>query len=270
MRPNRPVGKPFGELRPGLAAIGRLVDACEAGRFDGGAPAGRRVVLPQGGIADPGIAGREDQVDRAGDIVFMQNVAPRFAAVGGLENAALIVLRIGAAQGGHQHDVGIVRVHPERADVLGVLEADMLPRFPGVGGLVDAVAHVDRAAHHADVAGAEVNDIGIGQGDSHRADGRDRHGIGNGRPDHAAVDGFPKAAAGRAHVIDGGIAGDARHRGDAPGAERPDLAPAHGAVQAGIEGLGGQRYAGGYQKGAGESGRHLPIVLLFQALRQLQ
>ena len=253
MRPRRPVGKPVGDLRPGIAAVGGLVNARESRGFDGRARAGRACSAPQS-AAYPifGLPGAKARSTAPVVSSFAEHLAPRFAAIGGFENAALRVLGIRAAKRGDHYDIGVARIDPQVADVLGVFEADVLPGLAGVGGFVHAVAHVDGAAHHADVAGADVDDVGLRWRDRHGADGGDRaHPVEDGRPDDASVDGLPNAAAGRSHVVDRGIAGDARHGGDAARAKRSDLTPAHGLVELGGERLSAEAKGSSEQRKGG-------------------
>src|ERR1700734_3704569 len=65
-------------------------------------------------------------------------------------------------------------------------------------------------------------------------------------PDAARVSRLPHAAPRRAHVIDRGVARNSGYSGDAARAVRSDRTPAHGGINAGINGLrilllGGQR-----------------------------
>jgi hypothetical protein len=68
------------------------------------------------------------------------NLLPGFATIDGLEDAALIVGAELMSERGDIDDVGIVRMNANCADLLRVLQAHVLPRFPGVGGFVHAVA----------------------------------------------------------------------------------------------------------------------------------
>jgi hypothetical protein len=66
----------------------------------------------------------------------------------------------------------------------------------GVGGFVDAVA-VGGVAAEVALAGADVDDVGIGGSDRDRADGAELQlAVGHGNPVRAAVGGLEDAAAG--------------------------------------------------------------------------
>ena len=115
-------------------------------------------------------------------------------------------------------------------------EADVGPGGAGVGGFVDAVAG-------SLLAGADVDDFGIRGSDGDRADGGDVLLVEDREPDFTCVGGFPDAAAGSGHVVGGWVAGDAGDAGDASGAVRADEAPAHGGIEAGIDGAASDCWA---------------------------
>src|SRR5579871_5309848 len=104
------------------------------------------------------------------------------------------------AERGDINDVGILRMHANRADVQSVFETHILPGLARVGGFINAVA-VRRVAADVRLAHADVNDIWIGFRNS---DGAHRSGfelaIRNRLPGYAAIDGFPNSAAGGAEV----------------------------------------------------------------------
>ena len=72
---------------------------------------------------------------------------------------------------------------------------------------------LSRIAHASPVPAPD--EARIGGRDRERADRRDRHAVGDRRPVAAAVGGLPHATRRRAGVVDEGIAGHARDRGDA-------------------------------------------------------
>src|SRR5215467_5202939 len=86
------------------------------------------------------------------------------------------------------------------ADVAGVFEATMHPRFACVSGQVDAVAMGDVAANGR-LAHANVDHIGVGWRDGDPANGGAREGaVGDVLPEKTSVRGLPDAAAGGAEV----------------------------------------------------------------------
>src|SRR5271170_7047704 len=101
-----------------------------------------------------------------------------------------------------------------------VREANGVPRFSGVDGLVDAVA-ADNVSTDACFAGSDVDDVGIGLSHRDRADG------GRGafllveerRPVDASVGGLPDATGYRAKVIDVVLTYDARYSNHAASTE---------------------------------------------------
>src|SRR5665213_4027458 len=130
-----------------------------------------------------------------------------------------------------------MRVHPDVADVLSLIEPHVLPCFARVGRFIDAVAPVDRTADHAHVARPHVNDFGFRWGNRYCAHRRDAYAVKDRIPDDSAIDRLPDAPARSTHVIDSGIAGNAGDGRDAACAERSDLPPAHSLVKAGVRSL---------------------------------
>jgi hypothetical protein len=159
--------------------------------------------------------------------IRIEDFLPGLAAVRGLEHPALRILRIGAAQRRHHHHIRIPRIDPQVADMLRLIQANVLPRLTRVCGFVNAVAHIDGAADHAHVARTHVNHVRPGGRHRHRADGRYRDLIEDGSPHRPGVHGLPQTAPGRAHIIDRGIACNTRDRRHAARAEWPDLPPLH-------------------------------------------
>ena len=60
-----------------------------------------------------------DEVDDAGLVVEDTDALPGLAAVGGLEQAALLVRAVEPAEGADVDDVGILRVDDDLADLEG-------------------------------------------------------------------------------------------------------------------------------------------------------
>ena len=105
-----------------------------------------------------------DQVHGTGVLVDGEDVLPRDAAVGGLEDAALLVGAPQPAERGDVDDVGILRVDDDPADVLRLAQPHVLPGLAAVGRLVDAVAP-RRALAVVRFAGADPHDVRIGRVD---------------------------------------------------------------------------------------------------------
>src|SRR3989441_11976954 len=82
----------------------------------------------------------EADIDRAGLLVLVEDLAPGLAAVGGAEHAALGVGAEGMAEGRDENDIGILRVDDQRADLAGVPEAGVAPGPAAADRLVDAIA----------------------------------------------------------------------------------------------------------------------------------
>src|SRR6185436_18710065 len=95
--------------------------------------------LVRRGVEDVGVARVHHDLGDAGVLADEEHGVPRLAAVGGLVEPALAAGLPERALGGHVHHARIPRVDDDPADVLGALEAHVLPALAGVVGAVDAV-----------------------------------------------------------------------------------------------------------------------------------
>src|SRR5262249_21968385 len=149
------------------------------------------------------------QIDEAGILVDELHLRPGLAAVGGLVDAALLVRRPEVAQRRDVHDVGVLRVDDDAADVARLLETDVLPGLAAVGGLVHAVAPRDAVARVV-LAGADPHDVGVGRRHRDGTDAQGRLVVEDRLPAVAAVGGLPDAAGRGAEVDRLGVALPAR------------------------------------------------------------
>ena len=92
-----------------------------------------------------GVARIEHDIGDAGVVVDLQNLVPRLAAVGRLVESAIAALLPERPLRRDVDRVRIARVDQDFADVFAGLEADIPPRLPAVGALVNAVAVADAA-----------------------------------------------------------------------------------------------------------------------------
>src|SRR5579863_3774717 len=125
--------------------------------------------LPHGGIDRVGIGGINLDVGAARIFVLGNHFLPILSAVGGAIDAAFLAGAVRMTEDGGQNFVGIPRIHGERGNLLAVGEAEMSPRFAGVGGLVNAVAHGKIRTMQSLTAG-NVNDVGIRGSDCYSTD----------------------------------------------------------------------------------------------------
>lgn len=173
-----------GQLRPRLATVAGPV---ERGLTAAGGEVPRpALVRVHAGVDDVGVVRVDVEVGAAGEGVPEEDPVPRLPAIGGLEDAALLVGAPRRAQGADVHHVGVARVDAHPRDLLGVLQPDLLPGTAGVERLVDAVAHGRRIAR-VPLAGAEVEDVRVRRRDLQGADGRVVHLVEEHRPGDAAV-----------------------------------------------------------------------------------
>ncbi len=223
--------QPRRQRLPRRAAVGRLEDAAaRAVRRRVDAPR-RTPRVPERGVHDLRVLRVELQVDRADVLVLVEHLLPRGAAVAGAEDAAVGVRAVDVAERGDEHHVRVLGVHDHPPDVPRVVEADVRPRLPGVGGLVHPVA--ERVLRpHVGLARAHVDDVRLGRRHANRADRADGLRVEHRVPRAARVQRLPDAAADRSEVEDSGLARHARDGVHAPGPERPDQPPAEAGVQA--------------------------------------
>lgn len=128
-------------------------------------------------------------------------------------------------------------MNPNLANVARVIQADMLPTAPGIGGFVNAIAMRDINTNRG-FARAGVDDVRIRFRDRQRAD---RSGVevavGDIAPVLPGVVRLPDATRAGAEVEGADIAGVAGHSDDAPAAEGSDTAPASDVVEREVHGL---------------------------------
>ena len=159
------LGEAARHLLPRLPAVRRLVDARPGAAVDEGedvAPA-----LVGSGHQGVRVAGVHDDVGHARVLVDGQHGIPGLPAVRRLVEAAVAAGAPERALRGDVDDVRVLRVDEDLADVLGGLQADVLPALAAVLALVDAVAVAD-APLRVVLPRAHPHDV--------RVAGVDRHG----------------------------------------------------------------------------------------------
>ena len=188
------------DLLPRVAAVGGLPQTAAAAA---GVHAPRRALeLPHRREEDARIGRIDREVDRAGGVVEEEHLLPRLAAVGRAEDAALRVRSEGVAHRGDEHAVGVARVDDDVADLLRVVEAEMLPAVAAVGRAIHARA-VGQIFAQLRFAGADLDHVRIGRRDGDRADRGDVGlAVGDVAPGLSAVRRLPHAAVHRAEVED--------------------------------------------------------------------
>src|SRR6185503_463532 len=149
----------------------RLPRRAAVGRFEQSAAwAGEDTVLPWPLARLPhhrvdvnGVRRIEHDVDAAGVGILIENLLERASAVGGAEDAALLVRSVRMAQDRDEQTIGILRIDGDLRDLLAVAEAEARPRLARVGRLVDAVAGREVRTLQP-FAAADINDVGVGRG----------------------------------------------------------------------------------------------------------
>ena len=129
----------------------------------------------------------------------LQRMRPRLAAVGRLVDAAHLVLHPLLARGRHVHDVRIGRMDDDAAGRARIDQTHVLKRPGVVGRLVHADARI-RAAEDIRLTGAHPDDVRVGRGDGHSADGCRGLFVEHRLPRLAEIVGRPQATAATAGI----------------------------------------------------------------------
>src|SRR5437879_9814324 len=81
--------------------------------------------LPKRPKDNVGIVRVKDNIDSARVFVFRQNFRPCLAPIACAKNSALLIRAEGVAQCRHQHNVWILRMNDERADLPAIFQSDI-------------------------------------------------------------------------------------------------------------------------------------------------
>ena len=244
--------KPRRDLAPRGAAVVGLEEPARrelprAAHFPGGLSRG-----PEHGEDHVGIVRGQGQVHASRVLVAVEDLLEGPAAVLRPEDAPLGVRAVGMAEGGDEDPVGVLGVHDDHGNLLGVAQAQVLPGLAAVRGAVDAVAGGEVGPLQA-FAAAHVDHLRIRR---RHGDGPDRTGrlvVEDRRPDPAVVVAAPHPAVVHADVEDVGRAGYS-HRGHRAAATvGTDHPPAHLLEERIGQRLGGD---GGGQKEEEEGQAH--------------
>src|SRR5205085_11436663 len=178
----------------------------------------------------------ESQRHRAGVLVFVEHLCERLAAVGRAIDAALRVGSIRMAEHGDEQTIGILRVNDDRADLLAVAQAEMLPRPARVGRFVNPITDRKVGALQA-FAAADVDDFRVRWRDGNRPDRAGRLIVEDRLPGAPIVVRAPDAAVVDADIKDVRLARHADRADRAPAAMWADAAPLHALIKLLIERL---------------------------------
>ncbi len=144
---------------PGFARVGGAVNA--AGRAAGVEAPGFDVDLPHGGEEDGGVVGINFDLVATRGLVQEKDPGPGFAAIAGFVHAALLLGRVGVAQGGDVDGVGIRRVYHNAPNAPGFFQPQVPPGFARIGRLVHAIAQRVRRPNDEGLARAAPNWLGL-------------------------------------------------------------------------------------------------------------
>jgi hypothetical protein len=226
--------EPAGDPAPGVAPVGRPIEAAAGSVRRWIDVPGRTARLPEGCEKNRGVLGVERQIDRARVLVPKENPLPGPAAVPGSIHPSLRIGAVRVAEGRDVDQVGVAGVNQDAADLPAVFEADPLPARPAVIGPVHPVAVRDVGAH-VGLARARVEDPGVRRGDRESPDRGDRLAVEDRSPRSAGVVRAPDSTPDRPEVEALGASGNARHRQNPAAPEGPDQAPPHAGEQCRVE-----------------------------------
>src|SRR5579863_830708 len=161
---------------------------------------------------------------------LIQNLRPSAAAVGRFVNATLAVRSECVPESADVHDVGILRVYNDAADLTGVAQSDVGPGLTSIFRFINSIPG-GQAGANVRFSRARVNYFGVGWSDCQRADRSDRLPVEDWLPHNPGISGLPHSAAHRAKIKGGAISGNSGHRGDSASAKWPDQTPLEPAVK---------------------------------------
>ena len=225
-----------GQLGPRVAAV-RALEESGAGARAAEAP-GEAPQFQERRVQDVGVRGIEDEIDRAGVLVPVEDLLPGHAAVTRAVDAARLARAPGVAERRRPRDVGVLGMYAHAGDLERLRKPEVPPARAPVIGAVDAIA-VRGVAADARLTHADVDDFGVGRADLDSSDGaRAEVAVGDVPPVRPAIPGLPDSAAGDALVEDEIVRGVAGHAEHAAAAGRSDRAPFEEIEPSVVDGLG--------------------------------
>src|SRR5829696_547666 len=227
------------QILPGLAAVDAAPQsAVRATAAD--LPEGA-MGFPDSSVKNSRVGLVETEINRAGFIADVENLAPGCATVLALEHAALGVGSEGVTQRRDPHDIRVVRVDANLADVARFAQPNVAPASAGVGTAIDAVAVGDIDADRG-FASAGIDDVRVR---SRHGQGTDRGGgeeaIGDWLPVCSRIGRFPDATGYSTEIEGIGIMPCASYRNDPATPERSDAAPPEKSLEIELLSLGHSR-----------------------------
>src|SRR4051812_16796163 len=99
-----------------------------------------------------------DKIDHTRAVIDVEHFLPGLPTVGRFVDAAVFARAIQAAERADIDDVGVLRMYEKAADLIGLLQAHVLPGLATVGRFIDAVAVRDAVAR-VRLTGADPDDI---------------------------------------------------------------------------------------------------------------
>ena len=157
-------------------------------------------------------------------MIGLEDAAPGCAAVGRLEDPAVVFGGVGVALCGDPDDVRVIGVNTDLADLADVIETDMRPALSGVRRLVYAVTLGRHRVPERRLAHADNDNVRVRRRDGDGANSGAAEVLVRYRlPGRTGVHRLPHAA-GRAHVVHVRILAHADGHHRAAAAVRPDHA----------------------------------------------
>ena len=227
-------GQPAGQLGPGSPRVDGLVDP-RAGPAVNQRPDATATLVARG-VEHVGVARVEQHLVDPGVFVDLEHALPALTAVEGFVQSAVPTGQPERPLRRHVDDVRVSWIDDDLADMLGLLEADVVPALSTVGRFVDAVA-VGHRALTVVLARADPDDVRVLRVQGHATDGVGALVVEDRRPGRAGVVGLPHSARGDGNELPLRLPGVDRDVADSSGDETRSETPQR---QAG-EGLGLER-----------------------------
>ena len=131
---------------------------------------------------------------------------PGLTSVDGFEQSPLFIVGIVVTYRRDVHDARIVRIDEDACDVVIVTEAHVLPSLTAVSRFEETGACIGTASHQH-LAGSDPDNIGVGLGDGHRADGKCRFVFKDRLPRDTVIVRFPEIARADSDIDGRGVTG---------------------------------------------------------------
>ena len=147
------------------------------------------------------VAGIESEIDRAGVLVFVEDLLPIRSAIERAEDSTFCIGSIGMTQHRRENPLRIVRVNQNGANLLSVPQSQVLPLETAIRGFINSVPHAEVGTSQA-FSTAGVDDLRIGRCHRQRPNRASRLLVKDRFPRATVVVALPDTAIVCRHVVD--------------------------------------------------------------------